>query len=84
MLDKKSIDLKLENLKEEILQASAHNMRVILESSVDKKLNLILEALQEQQEQIKTLASSNRVDAPEDEIIMLRSVVKNTPVRSRN
>lgn len=84
MLDKKSIDLKLENLKEEILQASAHNMRVILESSVDKKLNLILEALQAQQEQIKTLTSSNRVDAPEDEIIMLRSVVKNTPVRSRN
>ena len=76
MLDEKSIDLKLENLKEEILQASAHNMRVILESSVDKKLNLILEALQEQQEQIKTLASSNRVDAPEDKIIMLRSVVK--------
>ncbi len=73
MLDEKSIDLKLENLKEEILQASAHNMRVILESSVDKKLNLILEALQEQ---IKTLASSNRVDAPEDEITMLRSVVK--------
>ena len=76
MLDKKSIDLKLENLKEEILQASAHNMRVILESSVDKKLNLILEALQAQQEQIKTLASSNRVDALEDKIIMLRSVVK--------
>ena len=50
MLDEKSIDLKLENLKEEILQA--------------------------QQEQIKTLASSNRVDALEDEIIMLRSVVK--------
>ena len=76
MLDEKSIDLKLENLKEEILQASAHNMRVILKSSVDKKLNLILEALQAQQEQIKTLASSNRVDAPEDKIIMLRSVVK--------
>ena len=73
MLDEKSIDLKLENLKEEILQASAHNMRVILKSSVDKKLNLILEALQEQ---IKTLASSNRVDAPADEITMLRSVVK--------
>lgn len=76
MLDEKSIDLKLENLKEEILQASAHNMRVILKSSVDKKLNLILEALQAQQEQIKTLASSNRVDAPADKIIMLRSVVK--------
>ena len=76
MLDEKSIDLKLENLKEEILQASAHNMRVILESSVDKKLNLILKALQAQQEQIKTLASNSRVDALEEEIIMLRSVVK--------
>ena len=76
MLDEKSIDLKLENLKEDILQASAHNMRVILESSVDKKLNLILEALQAQQEQIKTLASNSRVDALEEEIIMLRSVVK--------
>ena len=81
MLDEKSIDLKLENLKEEILQASAHNMRVILESSVDKKLNLILEALQEQ---IKTLASSNRMDAPEDEIIMLRSVVKKHTRELRN
>ena len=76
MLDEKSIDLKLENLKEEILQESAHNMRVILESSVDKKLNLILEALQAQQEQIKTLASNSRVDALEEEVIMLRSVVK--------
>ncbi len=45
MLDEKAIDSKLEKLKEEILQESAHNMRVILESSVDKKLNLILEAV---------------------------------------
>ena len=66
----------LADMEDRLLQESAHNMRVILESSVDKKLNLILEALQVQQEQIKTLASSNRVDAPEDEIIMLRSVVK--------
>ena len=74
----------LADMEDRLLQESAHNMRVILESSVDKKLNLILEALQAQQEQIKTLASSNRVDALEDKIIMLRSVVKNTPVRSRN
>lgn len=66
----------LADMEDRLLQESAHNMRVILESSVDKKLNLILEALQAQQEQIKTLASSNRVDALEDEIIMLRSVVK--------
>lgn len=66
----------LANMEDRILKESAHNMRVILESSVDKKLNLILEALQAQQEQIKTLASNSRVDALEEEIIMLRSVVK--------
>lgn len=66
----------LANMEDRLLKESAHNMRVILESSVDKKLNLILEALQAQQEQIKTLASNSRVDALEEEIIMLRSVVK--------
>ena len=66
----------LADMEDRLLQESAHNMRVILESSVDKKLNLILEALQAQQEQIKTLASNSRVDALEEEIIMLRSVVK--------
>ena len=66
----------LADMEDRILKESAHNMRVILESSVDKKLNLILKALQAQQEQIKTLASNSRVDALEEEIIMLRSVVK--------
>ena len=66
----------LADMEDRLLQESAHNMRVILESSVDKKLNLILEALQAQQEQIKTLASNSRVDALEEEVIMLRSVVK--------
>ena len=66
----------LADMEDRILKESAHNMRVILESSGDKKLNLILKALQAQQEQIKTLASNSRVDALEEEIIMLRSVVK--------
>ena len=66
----------LADMEDRLLQESARNMRVILESSVDKNLNLILEALQAQQEQIKTLASNSRVDALEEEVIMLRSVVK--------
>ena len=66
----------LADMADRFLKESAHNMRVILEISVDKKLNLMLEALQAQQEQIKTLASNSRVDALEEEIIMLRSVVK--------
>ena len=66
----------LANMEERLLAESAQNMRVILESSVDKKLNLILEALQTQQEQMKELASNSRIDELEEEVLMLRSVVK--------
>lgn len=75
MFDSK--DLKyLAEMEERILQQSAQNMRVILESSVDKKLNLILEALQSQQEQSKGFANSERVDELEEDVVMLQSVVK--------
>ena len=66
----------LTEMEERILQQSAQNMRVILESSVDKKLNLILEALQSQQEQSKDFATSERVDGLEEDVVMLQSVVK--------
>lgn len=72
-----SEDLKyLAEMEERILQQSAQNMRVILESSVDKKLNLILEALQSQQEQSKGFATSERVEDLEEDVVMLQSVVK--------
>ena len=63
-------------MEERLLAESAQNMRVILESSIDKKLNLILEALQTQQSQMKDFASNSRIDALEEEVLMLRSVVK--------
>lgn len=66
----------LAEMEERILQQSAQNMRVILESSVDKKLNLILEALQSQQEQSTDFATSERVDELEEDVVMLQSVVK--------
>ena len=66
----------LAEMEERILQQSAQNMRVILESSVDKKLNLILEALQSQREQSKDFAPSERVDELEEDVVMLQSVVK--------
>ena len=66
----------LADMEKRLLAESAQNMRVILESSVDKKLNLILEALQTQQEQMKELASNSRIDELEEEVLMLRSVVK--------
>lgn len=66
----------LAEMEERILLQSAQNMRVILESSVDKKLNLILEALQSQQEQSKDFATSERVEDLEEDVAMLQSVVK--------
>lgn len=66
----------LADMEERLLEESAQNMRVILESSIDKKLNLILEALQTQQSQMKDFASNSRIDALEEEVLMLRSVVK--------
>lgn len=66
----------LTEMEERILQQSAQNMRVILESSVDKKLNLILEALQSQQEQSKDFATSERVEDLEEDVVTLQSVVK--------
>ena len=73
MLDEKAIDSKLEKLKEEILQESAHNMRVILESSVDKKLNLILEAVQTQKE---AQIPKEQFDELEEEVAFLRSIIR--------
>ena len=55
----------LADMEERLLAESAQNMRVILESSIDKKLNLILEALQTQQSQMKDFASNSRIDALE-------------------
>lgn len=66
----------LTEMEERILQQSAQNMRVILESSVDKKLNLILEALQSQREQSAGFATDERVDALAEEVVLLQSVVK--------
>ena len=57
-----TFDEKLEQRNAELLQASAHNMRIISENSVEKKLNLALESLQQQQEQMKEFASKSSVD----------------------
>ena len=71
----------LEEMEDRILKQSAHNMRVILESSVDKKLNLILEALDVQQEQMKRLSAKSRVEEIEDEMQLLKAVVRSQSQR---
>lgn len=57
-----SFEEKLEQGKAELIQALAHNMHSISENSVEKKLNLALESLQQQQEQMKEFATKSSVD----------------------
>lgn len=71
------MDARFKEFEERILQESAQNMRVILESLIDKKLNLILEALSVHQDRIEQLESnSERTEALEDEVQVVKSVVK--------
>ena len=67
---------KLEQGKSELLQTSAHNMRIILENSADKKLSLILESLQLQQEQRKELTPRSKVEDLEEDVAMLKQAVR--------
>lgn len=71
-----TLEQHMGEMEDRILKQSAHNMRVILESSVDKKLNLILEALDTQQEQMKRLAAKSRVEEMEEEMQFLKAVVR--------
>lgn len=71
------MDAKFKEFEERILQESAQNMRVILESSIDKKLNLILEALSVHQDRIEQLeVSAGKTEDLEDEVQVVKSVVK--------
>lgn len=71
------MDAKFEKMKEQLLQESAQNMRVILESSIDKKLNLILEALSVHQDRIEQLeGNAEKTEELEDEVQVVKSVVK--------
>lgn len=76
-----TLEQHMGEMEDRILKQSAHNMRVILESSVDKKLNLILEALEMQQEQMKQLAAKSRVEELEEEIDFLKAVVRSQSQR---
>lgn len=67
------IDNSVEKAKDDMLRQSAANMRVIIESSVDKKLQLLLEG---QQALLDTLAPKSRVEELEEEVSFLKSVVR--------
>ena len=58
--------------KDDMLKQSAANTRVIIESSVMKKLDLLIEG---QQSLLETLAPKSRVEELEEEVSFLKSVV---------
>mgnify|MGYP006968332258 FL=1 len=63
----------IDQAKDDMLKQSASNTRVIIESSVMKKLDLLVEG---QQSLLETLAPKSRVEELEEEVSFLKSVVR--------
>lgn len=63
----------IDQAKDDMLKQSAANTRVIIESSVMKKLDLLIEG---QQSLLETLAPKSRVEELEEEVSFLKSVVR--------
>ena len=66
-------DEKLAQQKKEILAESAHNTRVLLESYVEPKFNLLAEG---QQIILEKLVPRSRVDELDEELKFLKSIVR--------
>lgn len=62
----------IDQAKDDMLKQSAANTRVIIESSVVKKLDLLIEGQQALRE---TLSPKSRVEELEEEVSFLKSVV---------
>lgn len=63
----------MEVQKKEILQETAAATRVLIESSIMPKFNLLAEG---QQTLLETLAPKSRVEALEEEVDFLKSIIK--------
>ena len=63
----------MEAQKKEILQESAAATRVLIESSIMPKFNLLVEG---QQTLLETLAPKSRVEELEEEVDFLKSIIK--------
>lgn len=63
----------METQKKEILQESAAATRVLIESSIMPKFNLLAEG---QQTLLETLAPKSRVEDLEEEVDFLKSIIK--------
>lgn len=63
----------METQKKEILQETAASTRVLIESSIMPKFNLLAEG---QQTLLETLAPKSRVEELEEEVDFLKSIIK--------
>lgn len=63
----------LNTQKKEILRDTASSTRVLIESSIMPKFNLLAEG---QQTLLETLAPKNRVEELEEEVDFLKSIIK--------
>ena len=63
----------LSEMEQRIIQQSARNTQVVIENTVSKQLQLLIEG---QQTLLDTLAPKSRVEALEDEIIFLKQVIR--------
>lgn len=63
----------MEAQKKEILQETAASTRVLIESSIMPKFNLLAEG---QQTLLETLAPKSRVEELEEEVDFLKSIIK--------
>ena len=76
MLDEKDLQAIAQMLtqqKQEILDEATHRMKVLLDTEVQTKFNLLAEG---QQDILERLVPRSRVDDLEDEVKFLKSVVR--------
>ena len=64
---------QLKEMEERIIAQSAANMRVLLESYVEPKFNLLAEG---QKMLLETMAPKSRVEQLEDEVAFMKQVIK--------
>lgn len=63
----------LNEMEQRIIQQSARNTQAVIENTVSKQLQLLIEG---QQTLLETLAPKSRVEALEDEVIFLKQVIR--------
>ncbi len=68
-----ALEKRMDRMQDELLQDTMHNVQVILENTVNKQLQLLIEG---QQTLLQTMAPKSRLEALEEEVILLKEVLR--------